>query len=144
MCAQVRLLPQTFFKCYKNFSVIHSCYSQLTYVFSWVYQVRINNLLHLSSCNMAGHFTSIFTLAFGSWKYFSWNIRPYSTLTRVISTIYRKSQLTWIESALALLARIPLCSEMTARGRRPLTRMFEQWRGRLSVFGNLAARALSH
>ncbi len=34
--------------------------------------------------------------------------------------------------------------EMTARGRRPLTRMFEQWRGRLSEFGNLAARTLSH
>ncbi len=42
------------------------------------------------------------------------------------------------------LYRIPLCSEMTARGRRPLTRMFEQWRGRLYAFGNLAARALSH
>ncbi len=28
---------------------------------------------------MAGHFTRVFTLAFGSW-----NIRPYSTLTRVI------------------------------------------------------------
>ncbi len=42
------------------------------------------------------------------------------------------------------LKGIPLCSEMTARGRRPLTLMFEQWRGRLPEVGNLAARALSH
>ncbi len=35
---------------------------------------------------------------------------------------------------ISLLSGGQLRSEMTARGRRPLTRMFEQWRGRLPEF----------